>query len=403
MFFSEEIGYWVVSRYEDIKAIFKDPATFSSENTQEPYKPRPPEVARIFAEAGVSHASSGLSGRQPPTTPGCAASSQGVHPAAHRRARARRPQARDRDDRALRVRGPRRSRHRPGLRAARPRGLPARRGPRLRRPMVKQWAASRVMLTFGDLPVEEQVRHAENLAAYWRYCVALVESRLEHPQDDLTGALAEIYLRGDQSISIDEMAGLIHTQLFAGHETTTGLLGEGLKELLRQPGAGPSSVPTVADPQRGGGDAARGAARVHLAAADHGTGAGRRRRARRRGQHPHAARLGEPRRDRLRGRRAHRPAPRELARAPRLRPRDPLLPGRSLAGSRPAWSSRSSPRASRRCTWSTASASSTRQTRPSAGPGTCWWSGRSPSCSAWMRVAGDVAAVGGKAARARRA
>ena len=36
-------------------------------------------------------------------------------------------------------------------------------------------------------------------------------------------------------MSIDEIAGLIHTQLFAGHETTTGLLGEGLKELLREP------------------------------------------------------------------------------------------------------------------------------------------------------------------------
>jgi hypothetical protein len=110
-----------------------------------------------------------------------------------------------------------------------------------------------VMLTFGDLPVEEQIRHAENLAAYWRYCVALVEANLESPRDDLTGALAQIYLDGDQSLSIEEMAGLIHTQLFAGHETTTSLLGEGLKELLRHPGrwqelcADPELIPNAVE------------------------------------------------------------------------------------------------------------------------------------------------------------
>jgi cytochrome P450 len=101
--------------------------------------------------------------------------------------------------------------------------------------------------------VDEQIEHAEKLAAYWRYCVALVEARLEQPQDDLTGALAQIYLDGDQSLTIDEIAGLIHTQLFAGHETTTSLLGEGLKELLRQPGrwqelcAEPSLIPNAVE------------------------------------------------------------------------------------------------------------------------------------------------------------
>src|SRR4051795_11259774 len=65
VFFSEELGYWVVTRYEDVYAIFKDPATFSSENTQAPYKPRPPEVQRILDD-GEFRAYSGLSARQPP-------------------------------------------------------------------------------------------------------------------------------------------------------------------------------------------------------------------------------------------------------------------------------------------------------------------------------------------------
>jgi cytochrome P450 len=65
VFFSEELGYWVVTRHEDVHAIFKDPATFSSENTQEPYRPRPAAVTGA-REAGDFRAYSGLSARQPP-------------------------------------------------------------------------------------------------------------------------------------------------------------------------------------------------------------------------------------------------------------------------------------------------------------------------------------------------
>src|SRR4051794_9558705 len=65
VFFSDELGYWIVSRHEDVQAILKDHATFSSENTQAPFKPRPKAVQAIFDEANLTHAS-GLSGRQPP-------------------------------------------------------------------------------------------------------------------------------------------------------------------------------------------------------------------------------------------------------------------------------------------------------------------------------------------------
>ena len=63
VFFSEELGFWVVTRHDDIRAIFKDPATFSSENTQATYKPRPPEIQAILDD-GEFTAYSGLSARQ---------------------------------------------------------------------------------------------------------------------------------------------------------------------------------------------------------------------------------------------------------------------------------------------------------------------------------------------------
>ena len=98
-------------------------------------------------------------------------------------------------------------------------------------PHVKEWAASRVYLNFGDAPVAEQVAHAENLVRYWRYCIELIEARRAAPQDDLPSDLVRI---GDEEISLDEMAGLVYGQLTAGHETTSALLAGGIKELLEQ-------------------------------------------------------------------------------------------------------------------------------------------------------------------------
>ena len=65
IFFSAAIGYWVVARYDDIKAIFRDHETFSAEVTQTPYKPRPAEVQQVL-DAGGFTGGSGLSGRVPP-------------------------------------------------------------------------------------------------------------------------------------------------------------------------------------------------------------------------------------------------------------------------------------------------------------------------------------------------
>src|SRR6185295_6617741 len=99
-------------------------------------------------------------------------------------------------------------------------------------PSVKAWANSRVLLNFGDLPVAEQIEHALNLVKYWQYCERLIADRFAHPSDDLPGELVRLYQEGDQSISKHDIVSLCYGQLTAGHETTTNLLANGLKELL---------------------------------------------------------------------------------------------------------------------------------------------------------------------------
>jgi cytochrome P450 len=237
IFHSPEIDYWVVTRYDDIREIFRNPATFSSENTQAPFKQRPAEVQKILDDGGFANVS-GLSGRQPPD---------------HTRLRGfikkaftpRRIASLEPDIRAIATQMIDRfadrghadlvtelSHELPALVIFRMLGIPD-----ADVPQVKEWAQSRVYMNFGDRPVDEQAHHAANLILYWRYCQDLVQSRLRSPQDDLPGDLARIYLQGDQTLTPDEIAGLVYGQLTAGHETTTALLANGLRELLAQPPA----------------------------------------------------------------------------------------------------------------------------------------------------------------------
>ncbi len=253
IFYSPEIDYWVVTRYEDIREIFRDPETFSSENTQSPFRRRPAEVQRILDEGGFSVVS-GLSGHQPPD---------------HTRLRGfikkaftpRRVASLEPEIRAIATRMIDRFADRghadlvgelahelPALVIFRMLGIPDEDVPR-----VKEWAQSRVYMNFGDAPLAEQAHHAENLVRYWSYCRELVAARLRDPQDDLPGDLARIYLQGDLTLTPDEIAGLVYGQLTAGHETTTALLANGLKELLaRRPAwkavcAHPEKIPAAVE------------------------------------------------------------------------------------------------------------------------------------------------------------
>ena len=49
VFFSPELGYWVVARYDDIKAIFRDHANFSPANALEKITPPSPAVLDVLA------------------------------------------------------------------------------------------------------------------------------------------------------------------------------------------------------------------------------------------------------------------------------------------------------------------------------------------------------------------
>lgn len=232
IFYNAQLDYWVVSRYEDVRAIFRDPATFSSENTQSSYHARPAAVQQVLDDGGFE-GTSGLSARQPPDhtrirafvnkafTPRRVASLEPFI----RDLTARTIAAFERDGHADLV--TQLSYDLPALVIFKLLGVPDEDVP-----AVKEWAQSRVMMNFGNPSEAEQIGHAHNLVKYWRYCVNLIESRLQHPTDDLPGDMARVYGSGDHSTSLHEMAGLVYGMLTAGHETTTNLLSNAFCELL---------------------------------------------------------------------------------------------------------------------------------------------------------------------------
>jgi cytochrome P450 len=234
VFYSEELDYWVVTRYDDVRAVFRDPETFSSENTQSPYRERPPAVQRLLDEGGFS-AFSGLSARQPPDHTRLKAFV--IKAFTPKRVALLEPEIRSQATSMIERIVPKRKADLvadlaydlPALVIFSLLGIPERDAS-----AVKEWAQSRVLLNFGDPPEDEQLLHAGNLVKYWRYCEELVEARFAEPSDDLTGELVRIYREGDRSLTKHEIASLVYGQLTAGHETTTSLLSNGFLELLSQ-------------------------------------------------------------------------------------------------------------------------------------------------------------------------
>lgn len=231
VFFSRELGYYVVTRYEDVKAVFKDWKTFSSENAQAPIRPIC-KAAKDLMDAGGLVGLSGLSGRIPPD-----------HTRIRRivsmafglkRFKALEPRIRQlavgtinsfaADGKAELVR--QLAYDLPALVIFMLLGVPEEDVPK-----VKDWAVSRLMLTWGNLSDEEQLHHARNMVHYWNYCQNLVKSRKEKMEDDLPGDLVKLQSEG-QDISDREMASICYSMLFAGHETTTSLIANGIRELL---------------------------------------------------------------------------------------------------------------------------------------------------------------------------
>lgn len=101
-------------------------------------------------------------------------------------------------------------------------------------PQVKIWADNRILLYYGRPTESEQIEMTKHLVPFWHYVVALVESKLDNPPDDLTGDLIRMRDGDDSILTVNEIASCMITLLVAGHETTTAQINNGLLHFLDQ-------------------------------------------------------------------------------------------------------------------------------------------------------------------------
>ena len=232
VFFSEELGYYVVTQYEDVKAIFSNWKTYTSQNAQSPFKPISPKAKALMEDQGLVGLS-GLSGRIPPD-----------HTRIRRivsmafslkRIKKLEPRIRElaikmitnfKDDGEAEI-VKQLAYDLPALVIFMLLGVPDEDVDK-----VKGWAESRLLMTWGNLTDDEQLVHAQNLVNYWKYCENMVTMRKGNPTDDLPGELMSLQEEGHE-ITDREIAAICYSQLFAGHETTTSLMANGIRELLR--------------------------------------------------------------------------------------------------------------------------------------------------------------------------
>ena len=112
-------------------------------------------------------------------------------------------------------------------------------------------------MIYGRASEDEQIEAARELASFWRYAAALVEARTGSPGDDFVSALTQAgAANGDgDALSREETISIMLQMLFAGHETTTKLMGNSFRRLLedrasweaicRDPGLIPNAIEEV--------------------------------------------------------------------------------------------------------------------------------------------------------------
>lgn len=236
IFFAPSIGYYVLTRYADIEQVFRDPGSYSAAAAQAPLVPLVPEAQQILLAGGHRPQPSMVSLDEP----------------AH--ARLRKPAARAFSARRVNAMIP-------AITATTARLLDAVAGktefdlvtvlafplpativfslmgvPERDHAQLKAWCGYRAALSWGRPAPLDQVEIATSIAAYRRYLRDLVDAKARQPGDDLTSDLLAIHGEDPGRLSLDEISSILFSLSFAGHETTTGLIGNTARRLLEEPG-----------------------------------------------------------------------------------------------------------------------------------------------------------------------
>jgi cytochrome P450 len=235
VFFAPALDGYVVTRHADVEAVFLDPESYSAAAAQMPLVPLEPEAAEILLAGGHRPQPSMVSLDPPEHT------------------RLRRPASRAFTPRRVAEMEPRvRATLTELLDAVDPSApfdlvraltfpLPATvifsfmGVPEADYAQLKEWCGHRAALAWGRPTPAEQVEHATSMAAYRRYLRELVAAKATDRADDFASALLAIHDEDPDALTHEEVASILFSLSFAGHETTNYLIGNLVRRLLEEP------------------------------------------------------------------------------------------------------------------------------------------------------------------------
>jgi len=251
--FAPAFYLWVVSRYQDVATVLKDPRRFSSRDILRPPVDLPPDLLELLKDAGYSPEYP-LLGDDPPAhnrTRGLvgkafsAASMKKLEASIRERASSYLDTMMGSGSRGDIVAGL--AHPLPMHVITQMLGIPA-----SDQEQLKQWNKDENLFFVPHLPAEERRRSTMGVAAIRRYLRDLVQERQQNPRpDDLLTHLIQAQLEGERPLSVLELTNLMSVLLFAGHETTTNLIGLALLHLLSHPTAwqelraNPAAIPNA--------------------------------------------------------------------------------------------------------------------------------------------------------------
>jgi cytochrome P450 len=235
VFFAPSIGYYVVSRHADIEGVLSDPASYSAAVAQAPLVPLTAEAQEILLAGGHRPQPSMVSLDEP------------------EHARLRKPAARAFSMKRVTAMVP-------SIEATTARLLDDVAGaaafdlvaalafplpanvvfalmgvPDSDYGQLKQWCGYRAALSWGRPEPRDQAEIASSIAAYRAYLRRLVDVKAREPGDDLTTDLLAIHAEDPRRLTLDEISSILFSLSFAGHETTSGLIGNTMRRLLEDP------------------------------------------------------------------------------------------------------------------------------------------------------------------------
>ena len=233
IFYTDELGYVVVTRMEDIVEVFMNPDVYASVNVQDPVYPLSEEAAAVLAVPDFDPVAVMSNLPEPDHTRIRVHTREGF---SRRRLQTIEPfivrRANELIDAMLGAGPPAEfvaalAYPLPGETVFRFIGFPEQDDD-----LLKHWCGDRKTFSWGHPTGAQQVEIAQRMLSYWRYCRQFTADKRDHRADDFASELLDAHDAHPDDIAYNEVESVIYGLSFAGHEAVTNLICNCLTCLL---------------------------------------------------------------------------------------------------------------------------------------------------------------------------